>query len=47
MPQYENGPALTAAIEAAARDESQSVFTVPAGIYHFPTDIPVNGAVTG
>ena len=47
MPQYENGPALTAAIEAAARDESQSVFTVPAGIYHFPTDIPVNGAVSG
>ena len=47
MPQYENGPALTAAIEAAARDGSQSVFTVPAGTYCFPTDIPVNGAASG
>ena len=47
MPQYENGPALAAAIEAAARDESQSVFTVPAGTYCFPTDIPVNRATSG
>ena len=40
-------PQRAAAIEAAVRDESQSVFTVPAGTFCFPTDVPVNGAASG
>lgn len=47
MPTYFNGPELTAAIEAAARDLSQAEFIVPAGTYLFPTDIPVNGVPSG